>query len=311
MCPRTPACEGPLIRDIRNGAPVSLEWALLVLSGLETDGAIQSCQEKIAKIFGRFLERSAYPYLPFRKAPPYLHREIAKSLFDYLWNSKPRRFGEYFLLTDVVDAQLDPDVNRPVGTCIGLTSLYSVLGLRAGLELSLLLNSQHLLNRLRVGGQTIDIDQTDPQGFDCTVGNGFREFPLPMLAANVLNSRGLKSETDGRLEAAKADFDKAILVNREYANALNNRGNMKLGVKDIEGAVSDYNEAIRLDPSFCEAYCNRGIAHHILGRLDEARRDYNRSICANSEYGDARRCLRILDEIEQDSLGRGKIDRCS
>jgi tetratricopeptide (TPR) repeat protein len=289
--------EEALVRDIQEGRPVSLERALLVLSGLRREEEILSYQEKIDDIFSRFVRKcdriiGIHP----SGTPSYLHRSIAQCLFEYFWNSKPRRFGEYFLLADVVDAQLDPDVHRPVGTCVGLTSLYSVIGVRAGLQLSLLVSSDHLLSRLRVGPQAIDMDHTDPQGFGAGSADGFREAALLTLTANVLNSRGLRSEAGGRFPAAWRDYDQAVTVDPEYANAYNNRGNMRFRAGDLEGAVADYTEALRLNPRFCEAYCHRGMARHRLGHHDAARRDYRAALGLNADYGDARRCLQLLDE---------------
>jgi tetratricopeptide (TPR) repeat protein len=186
--------------------------------------------------------------------------------------------------------------------------LYSVLGLRLGLNLSLLVDLDHLLSRLRVGLQSIDIDHTDPQGFDCRNCEGLREFPLLTLTANVLNSRGLWNEARGEIVAAKTDYQKAILVNPQYASAFNNRGNMRFWDGDIEGAIADYTEAIRLNPGFCEAYCNRGMAKHRLGRYDEARQDQNMAMSINSEYSDARKCLQMLDDIEHAGPSAGEIN---
>jgi len=296
---RTLDHEETILRDINGGTPVPLERALLVLSGLKTDKAIRSYQHRIDTIFDLFMRKYNNKSISEQSKPPsYLHRSIAKSLFEYLWNSKPKRFGEHFLLTDVIDAQLNSDVNCLVGTCVGLTSLYSVLGLRAGLDLSLLVDLNHVLSRLRVGQQAIDIDHTDPQGFDCRNCENFRESPLLTLTANVLNSRGLMNEVNGNLVTAKADYDKAILINPKYANAFNNRGNMRFRDEDIEGAVADYSEAIRLNPCFCEAYCNRGMARHRLGRYVEARQDYNKAVSTNLDYSDAHKCLQLLDDIE-------------
>lgn len=282
-----------------SGTAVSLERAWLILSGLKTSEAVRSYEHKIDDIFGRFLARCKGMELRLRpEPPPYLHRDIARRLSDYLWTSKPKRFGEKFLLADVVDAQLDPIVDRPVGTCIGLTALYSVLGLRAGLKLSLLVNSDHLLSRLRVGHETIDIDHTDPLGFDCRTSEAFHELPLWSLTANILNSRGLEHERGGRFEAARTDYQRAIEVNPRYANGFNNRGNMKFREHDLEGAVADYNEAVRLNPSFVEAYCNRGMARQGLGRYDEAREDYGRALSLDAGYEVARDCLRALDAVQ-------------
>jgi tetratricopeptide (TPR) repeat protein len=289
--------EETMLRDIGEGRPVSLERALLVLAGLQTDEEVQSYQHKIDEIWARFLRKCDHQCFSDQSRPPlYLHRPIAKCLFEYLWSSKPKRFGESFLLSDIVDAQLDSDVHHPVGTCVGLTSLYSVLGLRAGLSLSLMVTLDHLLSRVRVGQQTLNIDHTDPQGFDCPNGKEWCEFPLLSLAANVLNSRGLRNERRGNFVAAKADYQKAILLNPAYASAYNNRGNMRFRDKDMRGAIADYTEAIRLHPGFCEAYCNRGMARHRLGCYDGARQDYNMAVSMNSEYNDARKCLQILDD---------------
>ena len=296
--------EEEIIGNIRDGIPVSLERALLVLSGLKTDGEIRSYQCKIDDIFSRFVKKCYDNILSDHSSPPpYLHRSIAKCLFEYLWNSKPKRFGEHFFLTDVIDAQLDSDLHRLVGTCVGLTSLYSVLGLRVGLNLSLLVGSDHLLSRLRVGPETIAIDHTDPQGFDCRSGEDFREAPLLTLSANVLNSRGLRNERNGKFVAAKGDYQKALLVNPEYANACNNRGNMRFREENMEGAIADYTEAVRLNPCLCEAYCNRGMARQRLGRYDEAREDYHTAMSTNPEYPDARKCLQLLDD------GRASVQR--
>jgi tetratricopeptide (TPR) repeat protein len=291
--------EETVLRGMKDATPVSLERALLVLSGLRTEEEIRSYQHKLDDILNRFLNKHDHRNFSHQSTPPsYLHISIAKNLFEYLWTSKPKRFGGDFLLTEVIDAQLDSDVQRAVGTCVGLTSLYSVFGLRLGLDLSLLVDLDHLLSRLKVGPQSVDIDHTDPQGFDCHNCNGFRELPLLTLTANVLNSRGLRYERSGNFIAANADYEKALLVNPEYANAFNNRGNMRLLDEDIEGAIADYTEAIRLNPCFCEAYCNRGLAKHRLGRYAEARQDYAMAMRTNSEYSDARKCLQLLDDIQ-------------
>jgi tetratricopeptide (TPR) repeat protein len=290
--------EEKILRDIKDRRVVSLERALLVLSGIETKKDIQSYVNKIDDIFKRFLTKCDNIIIAEQlEFPLYLHLEIAKRLFEYLWNSKPKRFGESFLLADVVDAQLNSNLNHLIGTCVGLTSLYSVLGLRAGLNLSLLVSSDHLLSRLWVGKETIDIDHTDPQGFGCANCEGFREFPLVTLIANVFNSRGLNNERNGRFAGARSDYQKAMRVNPEYANACNNRGNMRFWDKDLEGAIADYTEAIRLCPGFCEAYCNRGLAKQELGRYEEARQDFSMALSTRPEYSDALRCLQLLDDI--------------
>ena len=187
----------------------------------------------------------------------------------------------------MIDAQLDPDVNKKVGSCVGLTALFTVLGLREGLNLTILVSDSHIVNRLRVDDTLYNVDNTDPLGFDYDLDEkDFLEYPSIMLLANVLNSRGLAQETVKNFAQAKADYNKAIEINPEYANAYNNRGNIKAEQADYKGAIQDYSRAIELNEQFVEAYCNRGIARENLGNHSEAVEDFDRAIALNSDYID-------------------------
>jgi len=282
--------EEKLIQDIKAGNSVSLERGLLIISGLKTEGEIETYTQKLEQIYNGFIERlrSKSP-LNLASTRNYMRRSMAKWLFEYLWNTKPRRCNSNFLLTDVIDAQLNTDVNQKVGSCVGLTSLYTVLGLREELNLTILVSGSHMVNRLRIDGTDLfDIDNTDPLGFDCSIKEEeFLEYPPIKLVANVLNSRGMAWERADNLEKAREDYEKAMEVNPEYANAYNNRGNIKAKQGDYAGAVEDYDRAIILNALFFEAHCNRGIAKENLGDLTGAIADLSRAIELNSEYGDA------------------------
>jgi len=282
--------EEKLIQDIKGGNSVSLERGLLIISGLQKEGEIEAYTQKLDQIYNGFIERikSKSP-LSLASTRNYMTRSMAKWLFDYLWNTKPRRCNSNFLLADVIDAQLNTDLNQKVGSCVGLTSLYTVLGLREGLNLSILVSGNHMVNRLRIDSTDFfDIDNTDPLGFDCSIKEEeFLECPPIKLVANVLNSRGMARERADNLEKARDDYEKAIEVNPDYANAFNNRGNIKSKQRDYAGAVEDYDRAIGLNGLFFEAHCNRGIAKENLGDLIGAIEDFNRAVELNSEYGDA------------------------
>ena len=297
--------EEKLIQDIRAGKSVSLERGLLIISGLKTEGEIETYTQKLDQIYNGFIEKltSKNP-LSLSTLRDYMAASLAKSLFEYLWNTKPKRCNGNFLLTDVIDAQLNPDINQKVGSCVGLTSLYTVLGLRESLELTILVSDSHILNRLRVDDTLYNIDNTDPLDFDCNLDEkDFLEYPSLMLLAHVLNSRGMAQERLENFEQAKADYNKAIAINPEYANAYNNRGNIKLKQADYNGAIKDYNRAIELNPQFVEAYCNRGIAKENLGDHSEAMENFDRAIEINSEYIDGYLRRGILKQDSGDYAG--------
>jgi tetratricopeptide (TPR) repeat protein len=280
--------EEKLIQDIKAGKSVSLERGLLIISGLKTEGEIRAYTQKLDQIYNGFIEKlTSKSPVSLSTLRDYMAASLAKSLFEYLWNTKPRRCDSNFLLTDVIDAQLDPEVNRKVGSCVGLTSLFTVLGLREGLNLTILVSDSHIVNRLRVDDTIYTVDNTDSLGFDYSIDEkDFLEYPSLMLLANALNSRGMAQERLENLEQAKADYNKAIEINPEYANAYNNRGNIKAKQADYKGAIEDYNRAIELNSQFVEAYCNRGIAKENLGDYYEALEDFDRVIEINSEYID-------------------------
>jgi Tfp pilus assembly protein PilF len=282
--------EEKLIQDIKVGNTVSLERGLLIISGLKTEGEIDTYTQKLDQIYNGYCERlTAKSPLSPESTRKYMTRSMAKWLFEYLWNTKPKRCNSNFFLTDVIDAQLNPDIHQKVGSCVGLTSLFTVLGLREGLDLTILVSDSHIVSRLRIDSAIFcNIDNTDPLGFDCQIKEEeFLEYPPVKLIANVLNSRGMAVERAENLAEAKEDYEKAIEINPDYANAYNNRGNIKLKLGDYVGAIEDYNRAIGLNELFVEAHCNRGIARENLGDLPGAIQDFSRAIELDSEYGDA------------------------
>jgi len=297
--------EEKLIQDIKAGNNVSLERGLLIISGLKTEGEIRTYTQKLDQIYNGFIEKlTSKSPVSLSTLRDYMAASMAKSLFEYLWNTKPKRCDGNFLLTDVIEAQLDPDVNQKVGSCVGLTALFTVLGLREGLNLTILVSDSHIVNRLRVDDTIYNVDNTDSLGFDYSINEkDFLEYPSIMILANVLNSRGMDQEGLENFEQAEADYNKAIEINPEYANAYNNRGNIKAKQADYKGAIEDYNRAIELNSQFVEAYCNRGIAKENLGDHYEAMEDFDRAIELNSEYIDGYLRRGILKQDSGDYAG--------
>jgi tetratricopeptide (TPR) repeat protein len=59
-------------------------------------------------------------------------------------------------------------------------------------------------------------------------------------------------------EQAIADFDRAIVLDPDYAKPYNNQGVAYRNLGDYERALTDYDRAIALDPDYGSAYRNRG-----------------------------------------------------
>ena len=297
--------EDKLIQDIKAGKTVSLERGLLIISGVQTEGEIEHYIRKLDQIHDGFIERvRAKSPICLSTLRKYMAGSGAKLLFEYLWNTKPKRCNSKFLLTEVIDSQLSADIHRRVGSCVGLTSLYTVLGMREGLDLTILVSDSHIVNRLRAEENTYIIDNTDPLGFDCNLtGENFLEYPPIGLVANVLNSRGIAQEKLDNLRRAEEDYSAAIEVNPRYANAYNNLGNVKSRNGDYLGAIEDYSRAIQLNSVFVEAFYNRGIAKENVEDYRGAEEDYDKAIGMNPNYIDAYCRRGMLKQILEDYSG--------
>lgn len=99
--------------------------------------------------------------------------------------------------------------------------------------------------------------------------------------------RGKNSAASGDLQAAIADFDRAIKLKPQYALAYFNRGRAKYRLDDKQGARADYNSAIDISSTYAEAYRQRGIVQTELGNKEGAIYSFDRAIGINPEYTNA------------------------
>ena len=52
----------------------------------------------------------------------------------------------------------------------------------------------------------------------------------------------------------------------------------------LDEAILDYDRAIQINPDHAAIYYNRGIIYYRQGKLDEAFSDYNKAIQIDSDY---------------------------
>lgn len=88
--------------------------------------------------------------------------------------------------------------------------------------------------------------------------------------AFLLNKRGVARVGLERIELARADFAAALKARPAYPPALTNLGNMLLEEGQIEAAIANYERAIAGDREYAIAYLNLGAAYKRAGRMAEA-----------------------------------------
>ncbi len=139
-----------------------LERQLLAVAGLE-ETELTTYEGKINVLQERFRKYASEREKNVGSILENVHR--SKLLFDFLWQEQENRYNGNFLLPEVLDSQIEGNSEVKVGNCLGLTSLYTVLGLREGLELYLLINQEHILNLLKDKGISVTIENTSRDGF--------------------------------------------------------------------------------------------------------------------------------------------------
>jgi tetratricopeptide (TPR) repeat protein len=97
-------------------------------------------------------------------------------------------------------------------------------------------------------------------------------------SADLHDLRGGALLTGGEIDAAIADFDKAIQLDSKRASTFSNRGIARTLKGDLAQATEDFSESIRIDPNYARAYHNRGLAWSARGEPNRAIEDYSAAL---------------------------------
>ena len=96
-------------------------------------------------------------------------------------------------------------------------------------------------------------------------------------AAEFYN-KGVANYRKGAMEAALADFTRAIEIKPKFGYAYGNRAAVKYSLKDIKGAIADYDIALRINPEDGNSFSGRGTARVSAGDVQGGMDDLNKAI---------------------------------
>ena len=105
--------------------------------------------------------------------------------------------------------------------------------------------------------------------------------PGAPLVERALYSRGLVLLDRGELEAARADFERAVELNPGSPDAHLTRGTWRLHSGRLAEALADFDRALALDPAYASAYNQRCVARARLARFEAAVADCRKAVELN------------------------------
>src|SRR6185437_5028100 len=122
---------------------------------------------------------------------------------------------------------------------------------------------------------------------DAAVADFSKAVALAPDYAEAYYNRANALRDQRKFEAALADFDKVVAIKPDYAEAYNNRGVALRELKKFDAAIADYDRAIAIKPDAAAAYNNRGIAREQQRQLDAAIADYDKAIAIDPDFAEA------------------------
>lgn len=121
-----------------------------------------------------------------------------------------------------------------------------------------------------------------------------RNFP------EALTARGMVYERQGDKQKAAMDYKKAIELNTSYLPAYNNMAALLMDAGNYKEAVDMLSQALSVKPEYSYALLNRGLSYYKIGDCASAKADLTRALGFNSKFELAYYHRALCERKEQD-----------
>tara|TARA_R110000787_G_scaffold187716_4_gene299561 strand:+ start:13520 stop:14098 length:579 start_codon:yes stop_codon:yes gene_type:complete len=95
---------------------------------------------------------------------------------------------------------------------------------------------------------------------------------------DMIMERAVDAQTVGEFDTARALYDRAIMIDPDYAEAWSRRASLFLNDENFPEALRDLNEALRLEPRHFGAWAGLGIMMETMGAEKEALEAYRQAL---------------------------------
>ena len=161
-----------------------------------------------------------------------------------------------------------------------------------------------LIDALKKKGPAVKIASVNPPPVEPKKAE-----PLPP-DFSFYEKRAEASFAKGDLDAASADYSKAIEMNATSPSAYIGRGNVYIAKKSWDSAIEDLAKAVGLNPKSAAAYAKRAEALEKRGNLDLAEGDYNKALELDPSNESAKaNAARLKTEREKAALAKAEAEK--
>jgi tetratricopeptide (TPR) repeat protein len=110
-------------------------------------------------------------------------------------------------------------------------------------------------------------------------------------SADFHDDLGAALARQGRIEEAKAEFDRALQFDPNLADAHHNLGRLLAGTGQLDEAVPHFEKAIAINPSFAEAHTALGCVWVEEGKVSQAIPQLQKALALQPSLVEAHDCL--------------------
>jgi tetratricopeptide (TPR) repeat protein len=211
-----------------------------------------------------------------RNTKPANKLQEIECLNKYLWKNGTGRAVEGANRFDqVLNNQLDYFENKSqkpgVGNCVGLTDLFNIMAIRAGIDVSTIILSQH---RLRTYLESIGMVLERVAGHQYSLHSGI-----------------VFENTGGAGLSIRLSKDEVVSAYAGIASEFSNAGIMHFTQKEHEKAIAAFRTAIKLYPKNPDFYANLGNTYYFKRDYHQTLEAYNLASQLNPHNADYRICI--------------------
>ena len=212
--------------------------------------------------------RESMPYYPFD------NYKLAEKIFLWVWENY--EFG----LHEGSDSILDVLDNRR-GNCATLTTFFSLLFKRFGLDTNLMLFGSHVFISFEYQGRRVDIETTSEKGFDTNLHKnrpGVKKLGLESLPSVLYHNQSNKYYVAGNVKKAKMLLNKSIQKCPELALSYSSLSDIYVSQRNLEKAVELKRKAIKIDPYFHATFAELGVLLFWLNKPESGAKCFHRAL---------------------------------